>query len=202
MSFFDDLPGPAERPRQPQQLRPGWSGPPTDELPGVVPLGAFLYSSPRMVVALKLVEVYTTGCLLDLVWSIRRGNESGQEWREILEVSFNHPRSSLDTRTGLQLGVALSDGTKAAAAIHGPSSFENSNDVTGPVLTTLGGGGGSNNDEHTQFTGRYWLWPLPVEGDTQLVVRWDALGIPESSLVLYGEQLAEALGRVRNYWSE
>jgi len=41
-----------------------------------------------------------------------------------------------------------------------------------------------------------------VEEDTTLVVRWQALGIPESSLGLPGEQLAEAWGRLLNYWNE
>ncbi|BCW59898.1 hypothetical protein [Arthrobacter sp. StoSoilB20] len=202
MSFFDDLPEPPERARQPQPLRPGWAGPPSDELPGVVTAGGFVHQSQRMVAALKLVEVYSTGCLLDLVWSVRRRDESDQEWREIVEESYNHPRSSLDTRAGLELGVALADGHKAVAAIHGPASFEDTGDVTGPVLTTLGGGGGSNNTDYVQFTGRYWLWPLPLDGDTTLVARWDALGMPESSLELSGVQLGEALGRVRNYWME
>jgi hypothetical protein len=70
------------------------------------------------------------------------------------------------------------------------------------VLTTLGGGGGSSNDEIVQSTAHYWLWPLPVEGDTQLVARWDALGMPESSLTLSGEQLSDALGKIRKYWTE
>lgn len=202
MSFFDDLPEQPPRPRQTQPVQPGWYGPPSDELPGVALVGGFFHKSQRMVVALKLVEVYSTGCLLELVWSVRRGNESDQEWRETVEASYNHPRSSLDTRTGLELGVATADGRKAVAAIHGPSTFPEAEEVAGPVLTTLGGGGGSNNDEYVQFTGRYWLWPLPVEEDTTLVVRWQALGIPECSLVLPGVQLAEALGRVLNYWSE
>ncbi|MET3901772.1 hypothetical protein [Paenarthrobacter sp. 4246] len=201
MSFFDDLPEPPEEARQPQPLRPGWAGPPSDELPGVVPGGGFVYQSQRMVVALKLVEVYSTGCLLDLVWSVRRMDESEQEWREIVEECYNNPRSSLDSRTGLELGVAFADGRKAVAAIHGPAAFEDTDDVTGPVLTALGGGGGSNNGDYVQFTGRYWLWPLPLEGDTTLVARWEALGLPESSLELSGVQLGEALGRVRNYWS-
>lgn len=202
MTFFDDLPEPPQRPRQPQPLRPGWSGPPSDELPGVVHIGEFVYNSRQIVMALKLVEVYSTGCTLDLVWSVRRGDESDREWREVMDQTFNHPRSSLDTGTGLQIGVAFPDGRKAVAAIYGPSMYEGTDDVTGPVLTTLGGGGGSSNDEIVQSTAHYWLWPLPAEGDTQLVARWDALGMPESSLTLSGEQLSDALGKIRKYWTE
>lgn len=200
MSFFDDLPEQPEQPREPQPAQPGWFGPPSDELPGIARVGGFVHKSQQMVVVLKLVEVYSTGCLLDLVWSVQRSSESDQEWREVVEESYNHPRSSLDTRAGLEVGVAFADGRKAVAAIHGPSAF-NDDDVSGPVLTTLGGGGGSNNSEFVQFTGRYWLWPLPME-DTTLVVRWQALGVPESSLVLSGQQLSAALESVQKYWGE
>lgn len=120
MSFFDDVLGQPERPREPQPAQPGWFGPPSDELPGVARAGGFLYKGQQKVVALKLVEVYSTGCLLDLVWSVRRGSESDQEWREVVEEGYNHPRSSLDTRAGLELGIALADGRKAVAAIRGP----------------------------------------------------------------------------------
>ncbi|WP_243753233.1 hypothetical protein [Paenarthrobacter sp. MSM-2-10-13] len=200
MSFFDDLPEQPARPREPQPAQPGWLGPPSDELPGIARVGGFVHKDSRTVVVLKLVEVYSTGCLFDLVWSVRRGTESDQEWREMVEESYNHPRSSLDTRTGLELGVAVADGRKAVSAINGPAAFEDAA-VTGPVLTTLGGGGGSNNSEFVQFTGRYWLWPLPME-DITLVLRWEALGIPESSLVLSGEQLAEALADAQKYWDQ
>ncbi|WP_286179470.1 hypothetical protein [Arthrobacter sp. ISL-95] len=200
MSFFDDLPEQPARPREPQPAQPGWFGPPSDELPGIARVGGFVYKSQQIVVVLKLGEVYSTGCLFDLVWTAQRGSESDQEWREVVEESYNHPRSSLDTRTGLEVGISFADGRKAVAAIHGSSAFDDA-DVIGPVLTTLGGGGGSNNSEFVQFTGRYWLWPLPME-DTTLVVRWQALGIPESSLVLSREQLTEALEGVRKYWDE
>ncbi len=197
MSFFDDLPGPPARPRHPQPVRPGWFGPPTDELPGIVPVGGILYNSPRMVVALKLLEVYSTGCLLDLVWCVRREDESDQEWRDVMEVSFSWP-----ALPGIMIGVAFPDGRKAIAAHPTPSMFEGSEDVIGPVLTHQGGGGTGGSDEQVDGSARYWLWPLPVEGDAQLVARWDELGMPESSLVLPGEEFGDALGRVRNYWAE
>ncbi len=62
MSFFDDLPAPPERPRQPKFAVPPWAGPPSDELPAVVPLGRFLQRTPRMAMAAKSAEVYSTGC--------------------------------------------------------------------------------------------------------------------------------------------
>jgi hypothetical protein len=198
MTFFEDLPEPPVRPRQPQPIRPGWFGPPSDELPGVVP-GGFLYRSEQMVMAVKAVEIYSTGCLLNLVWFVRRGSETDQEWRDVVEESYNRPLSSLDSGRGLQLGVAMADGRKAVAAIH--DHWTSEEDPAGPVLTVLGGGGGGSNDHEVLCSGRYWLWPLPLDGDTQLVAKWDELGVPESSLVLSASQWAEALDGVQNYWS-
>jgi|GEM_PF-6562898 len=106
MSFFDDLPEQPARPREPQPAQPGWLGPPSDELPGIARVGGFVHKDSRTVVVLKLVEVYSTGCLFDLVWSVRRGTESDQEWREMVEESYNRPRSSLDTRDGTGTGCS------------------------------------------------------------------------------------------------
>jgi len=195
MSFFDDLPEPPSRPRQPQPIRPGWFGPPSDELPGILPVGGFLYRSTSAVVAVKMVEVYSTGCLLDVTWSVRRGDESDQEWRDIAEQSFSRPGLP-----GIMFGVSLADGRKAIAAHPTPSMLEESDDVSGPVLTHRGGGGGSAGDEQVDGSVQFWLWPLPVEGDTRVVAKWDELGVPESSLVLSGTRLADALGSVQNYW--
>ncbi len=148
-------------------------------------------------VALKIVEVYSTGCLLDVTWSVRRADESDQDWRDIAEQSFSGPGLP-----GIMFGVSLADGRKAIAAHPTPSMVEDSEDVSGPVLSHLRGRGGSAGDEQVDGSAQFWLWPLPVEGDTRVVARWDELGVPESSLVLSGAGLADALGSVQNFWAD
>ena len=195
MSFFDDLPEPPPRPRQPQPVRPEWAGPPSGELPGVVsPLG-FVLRGPNAVVALKMVEVFSTGCLLDLVWCVRRSDESDQEWREVMERSFQGPG-----RPGILIGAGLPDGRKAFAGTTTPSMFEGSEEVAGPVLVDWGGAGGSAGDQQAEGSVRYWLWPLPAEGELQIVAKWDDQGLPESTLKVPGDRLATARGEVREYW--
>ncbi|MEV7663058.1 hypothetical protein [Paenarthrobacter sp. NPDC089316] len=195
MSFFDDLPEPSPWQRQPQPTRPEWSGPPSEELPGIVPVGDFVLRGPHAVLALKLVEVFSTGCLLDLVWSVRRSAESGQEWRDVMERTFQRPGLP-----GIMMGAALPGGAKAFAA--DPSMVEGSEAVAGPVLVYRGGGGGSAGGEHVEGSAQFWLWPLPVEGDLQLVAKWDDFGLGEASLVVPGDALARARDDVRRYWSE
>ncbi|WP_284975466.1 hypothetical protein [Arthrobacter sp. efr-133-TYG-104] len=201
MTFFDDMPESTQGSRKPRPVRPAWAGPPSNELPGVLHIGEFLHSSERMVLALKLVEVYSTGCLLDLAWTVRRRGDSDNQWREVMDQGFNHPGSRTAWDSGLMVGISYADGGRAIAAQDVPAVPGN-DDVAGPVLAVLGRGGGAANDEMVQASARYWLWPLPVEADTQLVAQWEALGVPESSLTLSAEELSAALANIRTYWSE
>ena len=75
-------------------------------------------------------------------------------------------------------------------------------EVEGPVLSVLGGGGAGGNDEQVHGTARYWLWPLPLEAGTKVVVKWDGLRMPESSFNLPHERLIAAVGDVRKFWVE
>ena len=194
MSFFDDFPEPTARQRSTPPVQPEWSGPPSDELPGIVPVGDMVARGSNAVVALKLVEVFSTGCLFDMVWSVRRSDESEQEWRAVMERTFQRPGLP-----GLMIGAALPDGRKVFTA---RSPFGDPDAVTGPILMHRGGGGGSAGDEQAEGSVKYWLWPLPAEGDLRLVAKWDELGLPEGSVVVPGELLARAREHVRGYWSE
>ncbi|UXM90728.1 hypothetical protein [Paenarthrobacter sp. JL.01a] len=195
MSFFDDLPEAPAGLREPQLSRPAWSGPPSDELPGMVPSGGFVLRGPNAVVALKAVEVFSTGCILDLVWSVRRSEESDSGWLEVMERGFERPGLP-----GILIGVALPDGRKAFAG--DPSMVEGSLDIPGPFLVPREGGGSSADDEQAEGSAKYWLWPRPAEGDLQIVAKWDDAGLPEGSLIVPAEPLARAREEVRTYWSE
>ena len=203
MSFFDDLPAPPERPRQPKFVPPPWAGPPADELPAVVPLGRFLQRTPRMVMAVKSVEVYSTGCVLELVWTIRRGTESDAGWGAVSERCFNRPsfRHGLQGGGGgFRLGLAYPDGGKATADEWPHWGIEGADPGPGPVLTTAGGGGGSGSDDEVNSSMKFWLWPLPPPGELRIVAQWADIGMAQESIVVSGEELASAAERVQPYW--
>ncbi|MFK0002115.1 hypothetical protein [Paenarthrobacter sp. NPDC090522] len=201
MTFFEDLPVPPERPRHTQPIPPAWVGPPTDELPGVVPVSWFVHSSNRMALALKSVDVYSTGCVLDLVWTVRRGDQTAGEWREAMDKALTPRGPFQQGLDGLLVGVGYPNGRKVFAGLVEPSLGGGMDgDVTGPVLTPLGGGGSGGNDEFLQGTSRYWLWPLPLDVGTVLVAKWDGLGMPESSVPLPVELFAEAARAARKFW--
>jgi hypothetical protein len=201
MTFFEPASEPSERPHQPAPARPGWAGPPSDELPGVVHIGGFIYGDDRMVVALKSADVYSTGCVLEFVWTARRGGKTGSEWRDTMDQAFTPPGSPVAAASGLMVGVGYGDGRKALASRPGPALAEG-DEVEGPVLSVLGGGGAGGNDEQVHGTARYWLWPLPLEAGTKVVVKWDGLRMPESSFNLPHERLVAAVGDVRKFWVE
>jgi hypothetical protein len=204
MSFFDDLPARPERPRQPKPVPPVWAGPPSDELPAVVSLGQFFHRSAQMVMAAKSVEVFSTGCLIEVVWSVRRADESDSDWSRVTDQCFNRGPYRLDSENGcdgaLRFGVAFPDGRKATTAQLHPGMFEGAEPVTGPVLMMAGGGGGSGNDDELFCSSKFWLWPLPLGGDTRVVAQWDDLGMKEESVLVAGEQLGTAAANVQKYW--
>jgi hypothetical protein len=203
MSFFDDLPVVTERAREPKHETPVWAGPPADELPEVVSLGMFFHRSERMVMAAKSVDVFSTGCLIEIVWSVRRGSEPDGDWRRVADQCFNRGHYGLgDNGHGgaLRFGVAWPDGRKATTAQPHPGMFDGT-EQTGPVLMMAGGGGGMASDDQVFSSGRLWLWPLPLGGDTRVVAQWDDLGVEEASILVNGEQLATAAANVQKYWA-
>jgi hypothetical protein len=86
MTFFQDLPVP-EEPRRSRTVRyvpPAWAGAPAHELPAVVHIGQFLHSSRSFVLAVELAKVYSTGCSLDLTWTLRRAEEDDEAWAQLM----------------------------------------------------------------------------------------------------------------------
>lgn len=204
MSFFDDLPARPERPRQPKPAPPVWASPPSDELPAVVPLGKFFYRSAQMVMAAKSVDVFSTGCRIEVVWSVRRGDESDSGWSRVTDQCLNFGPYRRDSEYGrdgaVRFGVAFPDGRKATIAQLDPGMVGGEVPVTGPVLMPVGGGWGSGNDDEVSGSNRFWLWPLPLGGDTRLVAQWNDLGMREESVLIAGEQLEAAAANVQKYW--
>lgn len=72
--------------------------------------------------------------------------------------------------------------------------------MTGPVLLMAGGGGGSGDENQVFASNKFWLWPLPLDGDTKIVAQWDDLGMKEGTVIVTGEQLGTAAASVQKYW--
>ena len=92
MTFFQDYSIPAlpPRPRTPQFTPPPWTAPPRYELPAVVPVGRFVHKSPTFVMSVEAIKVYSTGCIMDMNWILRRTDQGDRKWAEINAV-FHRP---------------------------------------------------------------------------------------------------------------
>ncbi len=209
MTFFQGLPVP-EEPRRGSTVRyvpPAWAGAPAYELPAVVHIGQFLHRSRNFIMAVELAKVYSTGCSLDLTWTVRRAEESEKEWAELSGAFFGHPHSmqSIERRplAALLLGVQLADGAKARAdsALQSRYPPGTAKQPDPPVLI-LQGNGGTGGDDEMAGKGSVWLWPLPPAGDLRLLAQWTSMGMPESSIVLDGGHLREAAAGAQKYWRE
>ena len=207
MTFFQDYPIPAmpPRPRMPEFVPPPWSGPPRYELPAIVPVGRFLHRSAGRVVAVESVSAYSTGCTINLTWTIRRTDEDDQEWAVMNAGFFNRfgpPGPSVSGKDIFLFGVELPDGTRASISTvdqyAGPPMGQ---EPEGPVFT-FRSGGGHGGDHDLSVTGTLWLWPLPPAGDLRLVTQWTAMGIEESSITLDGAALRDAAMDAQAYWPD
>lgn len=202
MNFFDGVPTPPQRPRMPRHVPPVWAAPPSDELPAVVSVGCFLQRTPRLVMAVKSAEVFTTGCVIELVWTVRRGSETDAEWAAVTEQCFNRPgfrRGAAGDGGGLRFGVGYPDGQKATVDGMRPWGPEETA-PDGPVLMPAGGGGGAGSDEEASCSAKFWVWPLPSDGDLRVVAQWPDRGMGECSVPIGG--LSAAAGKIQKYWDQ
>lgn len=207
VTFFQDFPIPPSYPKAPSArfVPPPWAAPPAYELPAVVHLGKFLHRGPAMVMALRSVEVFSTGCSFNLSWVFRRDEESEDEWAEKHSLFFQPGmgiRRGTGHLAGLMFGVQLSDGSKASTVTRGPHGFMGSNEEPEPSTLSLNNSGGSGADDELAGTGTLWLWPLPPAGDFRLVAQWADFGMEETSLTLDGGQLRTAAAGVQQFWPE
>jgi len=205
VNFFDDFPKPEpmERPRNVKFVQPPWLGPPQDELPVVLNIGQFLHRSSTRVLAVKSVEVYSTGCSFQLGWVIRHGEESYEEWTTLHASVFQHGPGMGPTSADLQLlfGVQLADGTSARTGIYGWGVPMNHDKQPEAPALTFRGGGGSGNDDEVSASGNLWLWPLPADGELRLLAQWKGLDIDECSIAFDGSNFSQAAADAQNFWA-
>lgn len=207
MSFFQDFPLPENPPRgrTVRFVPPPWAGPPRYELPVLVHIGQFLHHGPHRVLAVKSSQVFSTGCTFDVSWIIRRADESDEDWAILNSAFF---RRGVGSRPGeesldalLLFGVQLPDGSRASAGARVGDAFMDPSKMPEAPFLTFQGVGGNGSDDEMAGSGTLWLWPLPPEGELQLVAQWKEFGIEESSLALDGGGLRAAALGAQPFWS-
>ena len=211
MTFFQDypIPAPPPRPRTPQYIPPPWVVAPRYELPPVVPVGQFIYKSPTFVMAIEAAKVYSTGCVLEMSWMLRRTDQDDRRWSEMNAV-FHRPAPQLrdgaiSVDSVLLFGMQFPDGTKATtsslAMYEQGQGAPLDQEPDGPVFEFRPKGGNGGEDDMSAM-GALWLWPLPPAGELRLLAQWTSMGMPESSIVLDGGRLRAAAAAVQKYWPD
>ncbi|MBT2512858.1 hypothetical protein [Arthrobacter sp. ISL-30] len=205
MTFFQDIPVPPHPPRgrAVRYVPPPWAGAPLYELPVVLHIGQFLHRSPTMVMAVKSADVYSTGCSFDVSWTLRREEQSDEEWVELNDVFFRPgpgPRRGSGADSVLLFGAQFPDGSKASTGFHGMQGFFEGTEQPDPPVLLLRGSGGNGAEDELAGSGQIWLWPLPPEGELRLVAQWKDFGLEECSIMLDGGQLRDATAGVQQYW--
>ena len=204
MTFFQDFPVPPTPPRgrAVRYVPPVWAGAPLYELPAVVRIGQFLHRSPTMVMAVKSADVFSTGCSFEVSWTIRRGDQTDEEWADLNEMFFRPgpgARRGAGGASMLLFGAAFPDGSKSSTGAHPHGFFEGTEEPDPPVLLMRNGGGNGGDDE-LSGSGSLWLWPLPPAGTLQLVAAWKDFGLEECSISLDGSRLRDAASGVQKFW--
>lgn len=198
MGFFPQAPD-SRPPRPPQPELPEWFGPPSLEMPGVVPLEAVLAQTDRVTLAVESARVYKNGATFEVRCLRRRTQESDDEWEVRAHERAAIAHAAFGDPTNLRFGILYPDGSKAFTDT-GPGWPLSESPAPRAVLRQVGGSGsGGERERTTQLS--LWLWPLPDPGSHRLVAEWRAAGIPESSVEFEGALLRAAAKRAYPYWT-
>jgi hypothetical protein len=200
MSFFPPDPEMSE-PEHEEDATPAWYGPPSDELPALLPHSVLLASTDHVSVALAGVRVYREGVELLVERRLRRLGLGYREW-EIASTAFSNRGFAGDPHDGgrLRYGVVLDGGTSLLADGGLHLDRDPRDGPLGHSLTQTGGGGGGGLHSYS-FSDGLWLWPTPPAGTLELVMQWPAQGIEETRVQLDATRLRELASGARPFWT-
>lgn len=153
-----------------------------------LPLAEVVAIGDDVAVVVSGLEVYSSGFTMT-VRGVRHPEAPGHD-DDLHADMAGAPGSSSARR--LRVGLRYADGRVAV----GDGPPEQIDGGPSAVLHALGGSGTSDGMEQ-----RYWAWPVPEDGDVDLVVAWPARGIAETVLTVPGAALRDAAGDVRPVWS-
>jgi hypothetical protein len=98
----------------------------------------------------------------------------------------------------LRIGLQFPDGTKLTNIDFMPGvsmMFRTEEPAAG--MDPLGGSGNGSD-----WTETFWVWPIPAEGDVDLVVEWLAYGVLETRISLDGDELRRLSRESRPVWPD
>jgi hypothetical protein len=149
--------------------------------------------SKRVAVILTGLIVYPNGLVLQVDVYARNGLSllglwGGPEMTAAYRVLEGEPAADINP---FHLSVTYSDGRVARPY----NAWATGERTQPPFLAMQGGSGGSE-----EYNMKYWLHPLPLEGDLEFHCSWDSEGVTDSLLRIEGDPLREAAQRAHRLW--
>ena len=165
-------------------------GPPTDQVPGVVPVEVVLGRSSDVAVLLTGMRAFPDGVAMVLGVRLRQrvAGVDVEAWDDMFDHGHPEPGDSRWQEARLRWGFTFADGA-------GVSNLE-----AHPGGISLHGGGGSGSDQGCDRD--YWLSPLPPAGPIQVFSEWPRAGLPLAVSIIDALPILEAAARSRALWPE
>ncbi len=158
---------------------------PENEMPVALPLNRLLLRTDDLAVFLLGLQVYTAGLSFELVVRVR---PAAADRLRLAEVVLFRPYPHDRDRARFLVGVEFADGRRA-------DNLRMEEPGAEVVFTAADGSAGPHGADQT-----FWLNPLPPDGPLHVVVRCDAIGIPETSAELDGTAIRRAAADVVTLW--
>lgn len=171
---------------------PEWQRVPTEFVPQLLPLSVLLERRARVALTLTEVEVYPTGFQFS-VSAIRHPEPSDDDHDEHADFGtfMNHHRGADRFRLGLDFGGGVQ------ATNDWPGGGGSRGQAPDAVLRSLGGGGSGDAME-----ARFWAWPIPADGDIDVVYAWPICGLDEARFTISGDELRRAAAACEAIWPD
>ncbi len=185
--------------------RRDWEEPPSNWLPGLVPVEHVAGRSDDAIVLLSPIRAYRTGFSIDLVSQVREPDPM------LAHTMFGGMHGGMPSADGglpdslLRVALAFSDGTTTSTLeMMGPPPPPGSESAHGPegapsARTMMMSGGNSSGDT---FSFHYWCWPLPPEGAIRVICEWPQFGIERQVTELDAGPILEAASRAEQLWDD
>lgn len=166
------------------------SGPPEDQLPGVLPFETVLNQSSEVAVLLTGMRAFAVGVAMVLGVRLRR-SVRGRD-TNVYDDVFDQRRSDEPADAAWQQGRL-----RWGFVLDGGDVVDSLGATAGGIHLHGGGGGG-----HEQSCDRdYWLSSLPPSGSLDAFCEWPRMGLPRTTWSLDAESIARAAARSRPLWT-
>jgi hypothetical protein len=161
--------------------------PPISEMGAIITVERVLARTPALAVLFPMIQVYASGCLLNLD-VVARNTLAPRGLALQLDSAFSGEES-----TSLHITLRYANGLRIESG--------NDHDCAPPCLSWFPGGV-RGDASFTLYQMPLWLFPLPPPQDLLLTVEWPWAGIRPEPVSIDGAAIAGAAARSTHCWPQ